>query len=419
MRNVFDQYSQAENRLTHALVSALEHDSKLLLPFLRWLKVENIPSASKLRICEQQFPGAAGNLDEGEAQGLPDAFVHGDDDWAVLFECKVQSKVRRKQLQNHRATAVRHGFSSPQVVVIAVELPKMSIVTGAKAKTWKEVYAWFESKSEVSWWAKELVHYMQVFEQRMISQEYEIRGTITVFNGLRFDCNNPYTYHEGKRLIRLLGDQLQGRDDLRQIRIDPQGERRHAITGRGTNRVWDFIPINAARGAGSFTQYPHLTLALDKSHAVAAITIPNGIKGGFRSKLKEVELEGYMQLLAQIEMRVRPILQRSTTAKPAIYLTQRRFKSQRSTGQVDARIDADLRIATSNSSNPVKYQPEWLEAIYDLLSNKRSNMQLGIEVRFSYECPLIRSSKAEGLFAEAWIALAPLLDFALHGRLPK
>ena len=35
MRNVFDQYSQAENRLTHALFSALDQDRKMLGEFLR------------------------------------------------------------------------------------------------------------------------------------------------------------------------------------------------------------------------------------------------------------------------------------------------------------------------------------------------------------------------------------------------
>ena len=32
MRNVFDQYSQSENRVTHALAAALLEDGKLLRP---------------------------------------------------------------------------------------------------------------------------------------------------------------------------------------------------------------------------------------------------------------------------------------------------------------------------------------------------------------------------------------------------
>ena len=37
MRNVFDQYKQPENRLTHALVSSLSEDSNLLKNFVRWI----------------------------------------------------------------------------------------------------------------------------------------------------------------------------------------------------------------------------------------------------------------------------------------------------------------------------------------------------------------------------------------------
>lgn len=37
MRNLFDQFSQNENKLTHALVSALHEDRVLLKAFVRWV----------------------------------------------------------------------------------------------------------------------------------------------------------------------------------------------------------------------------------------------------------------------------------------------------------------------------------------------------------------------------------------------
>ena len=36
MRNIFDQYSHPENRLTHALASCLAEDRKLLRRFVGW-----------------------------------------------------------------------------------------------------------------------------------------------------------------------------------------------------------------------------------------------------------------------------------------------------------------------------------------------------------------------------------------------
>ena len=57
MRNVFDQYDQPENKLTHALVTALSSDRKLVVPFLEWLKVKGIPSVSRIQIEQQAVPG--------------------------------------------------------------------------------------------------------------------------------------------------------------------------------------------------------------------------------------------------------------------------------------------------------------------------------------------------------------------------
>ena len=57
MRNVFDQYSQYENRLTHALACSLEADRVLLRKFCRWVLDGNAPPSQRLRILEQQLPG--------------------------------------------------------------------------------------------------------------------------------------------------------------------------------------------------------------------------------------------------------------------------------------------------------------------------------------------------------------------------
>ena len=414
MRNVFDQYEQPENRLTHALVTALDKERALLRSFLTWLGLRDIPPARSLRITEQQVPGAAqGDLEELESKGLPDACVFTRDGWAALFECKVQAHVSAGQLRRHRKTAIRHGFESPELVVIAVNKSGGSLPRNTVSITWREVYRWFGRRASDSFWAREFVQYMQIFERKMLAKDYDIQGTITMFDGLRFDDDNPYTYHEGKRLIRLLGDELQARKDLHRIGVDPKGERRPAITGSHADQVWDFLPLRVARGAKQFTDFPHLTLAINSAHAIAAVTVPNGVKGGFRTKLKASGLEGFMGLLSTLEKRLRPIIRESRGAKPIIHLIQRHYASQRSQAEVDSLLDADLRTATRGAQGGVKYQPQWLAAIYEVLAHKRSNLQLAVQLRFSYGRPLVRSAKAIDLFADAWKAMAPLVSFVL------
>lgn len=418
MRNIFDQYDQPENRLTHALATALDKERTLLVPFLRWLGIQDIPKPRALVVTEQQVPGLLEeDADDIDAKGLPDAAVFDEDGWAVLIESKIQAHVKLSQLKRHRETAKRHGFESPWIVVISVDevtcnLPKRTI-----AKTWRDVYVWFNRRARKSSWAAELVQFMQVFERKMLLRDYQIRGTITVFDGLRFDDDNPYTYREGKRLIRLLGDLLQQRKDLQapgvDTGVDPKGERRPAITGKGTDAVWDFLPLNVARDDKPFTDFPHLTMGIRRSHAIAAVVVPNGVKGGFRTKLSSLGLEGFRELVADLEQRVRPVVQRSSGAKPMVIVSQRHYRSIKSEREEDGRLEVDLRTGFQGGQSGVKYQPQWIEAIYELLVNKRSNIQFSVEMHFRYTCPLVGSPKAADLFADSWKALSPLINFVL------
>ena len=414
MRNIFDQYEQPENRLTHALATVLEQDRVILLAFLKWLGVSETPKQTRLAITQQQVPGSL--LDEAEGlqqKGLPDLAIFDDGNWAVLFECKVQAKVALNQLERHRATAQRNGYPSPWIVVLTVDNFPSEIAARTIFRTWRDVYAWFNVKSADSFWARQLVEFMRVFEQKMLSRDYQIRGTITVFDGLRFDEKNPYTYREAKRLIRLMGDLLQERKDLQKIGVDPDGKRRTAITGQGTDGVWDFLPLSAARDAEQFTAFPHLTISLNRRYAVASITVPNGVKGGFRSKLSSLGIDGFLDVVRKIESNLRPVIKKSTGAKPMAYATQRHYRSQRSDAEVDGRIDVDLRTTIQGNGTLVKYQPEWIEAIYELLVHKKANIQLGFEVQFLYSCETIRSDEAVDFFAASWIAMSPILGLAV------
>jgi len=413
LRNIFDQYDQPENKLTHALACTLSHDRWLIRPFLRWLGIADVPPVRELRVVEQQVPGVPVASEEAESTGLPDACIYTPDGWAALIEAKVQAKPVADQLRRHRRTALRHGYDEPHLVLITVDLPKGKVPEGTRVVEWRDLYAWFGSRSARSQWAGRLVQYLEAFESKMAGQDYDFRGTLTMFDGLKFDAEHPYTWREAKRLIRLLGDELQKHKDLIRLGVDPEGKRRPAITGRGGDRVWDFLPLKVAHRAKNFTAYPHLTMNIFQDEAVAMVTVPNGVTGGFRSRLKEAGIEGFQTLVSRLEKNLRPVCRRSKGAKPMVYIIQRHYPSQRSAGVVDARLDADLRTIAGTGKSRVKYQPEWVDAIYAVLCNKQSNIQLGTNVHFRYDCPLIRSPKAVDLFAQAWIAMWPLVEFVL------
>ena len=137
MRNVFDQYSQPENRLTHALVCTIDADRSLLRPFLRWAGARDIPSSARLRITEQQVPGEAAPGDETEGRGLPDACIFDDDGWALLIEAKVQAGVSLGQLRRHVATAQRHGFDKPSLLLLSVDDPPTRLPAKSAHRPWR------------------------------------------------------------------------------------------------------------------------------------------------------------------------------------------------------------------------------------------------------------------------------------------
>ena len=73
VRNIFDQYSQNENRLTHALASVLHSDEGLRGNFLkRFLPDQVRPEANRVLVNEQSYPRQP-SLSEQDAEqaGVP------------------------------------------------------------------------------------------------------------------------------------------------------------------------------------------------------------------------------------------------------------------------------------------------------------------------------------------------------------
>jgi len=414
MRNIFDQYTQPENRLTHALVCTLNADRALIRPFLRWAGARNIPKVRDIRITEQQVPGEMTPGEEDESRGLPDACIFTDDGWVMLIESKVQSGIATPQINRHFATARRYGFESPCLLLLSVDGARSKLPKQASHRFWRDLYSWLRGRSRRSKWANTLSEYMEQFEARMIANDYSIRGTLTMFDGLRFDADNPYTYREGKRLIRLLGDELRKRKELKRIGIDTREAGRSRITGRDGTGVWDYLPLMVARKAAYFTDVPHVDMGLHQDRAFASVVVPNGVRGGFRTKLRNLGQDGWIELLSQLHRRARSVLRRSKGSRALVRAAQRHYLTQSVVGGVDARVEADLRTIVPGSRSVAKFQPQWAVAIYEALTHKRSNIQLELSVELSYRCPIVRSPKAVDLFAESWIAMSPLIDFVIE-----
>ena len=162
MRNVFDQYLQPENKLTHALVCSLGQDPRLLRRFVRWATGRSAPGR-KLHIVEQQRPGEP-ERSEGEAAGIPDAWIFDDEGWALLIESKVSARVATSQLRRHMATAIRRGFPNPILLTLTARGESHRIRGSVVPRAWTEVYSWLLKERSQSEWAGRCVSYMEILE---------------------------------------------------------------------------------------------------------------------------------------------------------------------------------------------------------------------------------------------------------------
>lgn len=416
MRNIFDQYSQPENRLTHSFVCALSEDKKLLRIFIHWITGK--AAKRVVGIIEQRLPGDSElSEDESERRGLPDAWIYDDAKWSLLIESKVSAVLRTDQLHRHYKTALRHGFDDISLLAIDVVPPRQKLPEYVVFRKWSEIYTWLCNQTHYSEWALKTVRYLEVAESKWSADGYLKEGALTVFSGIPFTDDNPYNYPEAKRLIKLALDELRTRKDLvRKLGMNPQGVGRGAITGREGAAVWDFLRLKGSSNEEPFTKFPHLTLALERDRILATITVPNGIKTTFRRNIVDLGFEGFCELIGKVNNNLYQALNEAKGAAPWVIVVQRRYLTQRSAAIIDARLEYDIRTAFfSRRKHSVKVQQEWLKATYDTLSRKNSNLQVAVGAIYPYRsCKMTKHPSIINYIANTWIACKPLLDVMLR-----
>lgn len=419
MRNIFDQYTQWENRLTHALVTALAEDRKLLRAFVHWV-MGAVPKSAKLQIVEQRLPGEA-ELTEGESErrGLPDAWIHDNNSWCLLVESKVAAKLSNDQLRRHLQTANRRGFDEIFLLVLDVVEPRDTLPDGVIFRQWRDVYQWLIGKGALFDWAQRTAQYLEIAENRMVAEGYLMEGALTTFSGIPFHGDEPYSYPEAKRVLKLALEKL--RDDSalkREIRMDRTLPGRDKITGKGGIAVWDFLQLKRVVREDSFTKYPHLTLAIESDRLLAMVTVPHGIKSASRRNLVDLGIDGFEDLLKEVNKRLVVALRKTKGAAPWCIVVQRRYPSQSAAAIVDARIEYDLRTAFQQNGDGavIKTQPQWMQATYEALSNKRSNLQVSIGAIFPYDSGSTTNPTILNTVADVWIACKPLLEALLQNE---
>ena len=410
VRNVFDQYTQPENRLSHALATCLHEDRQFLEAFLEWSGASPPKNASAVKVVEQRIPMALSQEDDSP-RGLPDIWLYDEDHWCLLVESKLNSTLAQDQLDRHVRTARRAGFTSLDLLTLTVGGSAVEAAIRPNSKRWTDLYA-FAVNHQGSWPSR-LVEYMEIAESRW-TEEGIMKGTITSFEGIRFDKEHPYNYFQAKRLLNLLVAELRARTDLLALGMNPSGSGRPGITDSGIS-VWDYIPLQGL-GDEHFTSYPHLTVGLHLNHVNATITTPNGVRREVWNHLVDLGPRGFGEVLSKLAHNLNRELAAVAGARPTLSLLQRHYPSQRAVPVVDATLDFDLRTIAGDEQVGVKFQDGWAKAAFEALASRSSNLQLAVGAQLPYKAEPVREKTVVDLIARTWIACQPWLVDALGLR---
>jgi hypothetical protein len=423
MRNVFDQYTQPENRLTHALFSALHQQRTLLRSFIRDIcKVPSPPPADDLTISVQQYPGGREYTEtEIFERNIPDAWLFDENGWSLLFEAKITARLTQRQLDGHRRTAARHGLEPCDCFAIIGEDTSVT-VPGWKLLRWVDIYRWLRAqensaKDRGPSWARLSADYFEVLEARLLSEGKLGSAQITEFAGF-FRTSADYNYTIAKNRIKNAMRALRrDRRLIEQLGMDPEAAGRGAITGKDADAVWDFLRLADAGGTNSFTSFPHLTLGVGRLAAEAMVTFPNALKSTSRRNLLAGGRDAFRRQCEEVLTAMGDVLAAQPAARPIMRAVQRRYPSQRAAPILDAALEFDLRTAFPLKGSGPKPQHQWFDALHHAVASKRSNLQFQIGVSFAYpKCPTMQSDAALDMVARSWLACRSMLDGVLSRK---
>lgn len=259
---------------------------------------------------------------------------------------------------------------------------KEEVGVEVKVVEWRFIYKWLLNKKPESAWADRVADYLEVVEARLIEEGKLLTGTMTAFSG--FGKGDPCNDLEAKRVLRLAMDELRKRKDLREeLRIDP------ARPGRTGPGVWDCL---------LFDSHPK-----GETH--------NATKKW--TKLKSLDEKCFSSVVEEVlkEMR-RLLLSNCPGAEPRLSIYQRHWRTRSGPITNDAGIRLDLRATRGDKDAKIKPQPEWLDGVFDIVKNKKSNIEMSIGVGFPH-CACEGDHQAQrdlDRVAAAWIACKPFLE---------
>lgn len=405
---LFDQYSNPENRLTHALMHTLAGSDKILQAFLaQVIGINRDGIGREVEITTQKRPFSQEDTDIEKIDSVPDGWIiEKQGGVGVLIEVKDEkNSVRLDQLRSHLKRL--ENYENPSLLVITPDLnqPKKIDALAADSKcaakivwkSWNDLYVFFNRCRE------NLFH--QMAKERYILNamlEYlEQRREVLGFQGIKF--RKGFDVEEAKKILAAEMEELK---DTAQAFFPMLTGRRGAVTTAfSKSAVWDCFGVPEG-----FTSDIHITVSIHETYQDISLTVPHRARQRWK-RLKSIfgsdeNERALFKVLKELRMEV-----------PDLFLEfiQRHFLYQRK-GIRDAFLEFHMDTVGEpfrDDQSKVKKFPIWFDALKEAILNKRMvNAQTMFKVRFYLEeTPNIDNETFLITARKALEALYPLYQF--------
>lgn len=399
IRNLFDQYDQEENRLTHSLLHTIASDKEILKNFIKF-SVGKLPFERRANIligsqgkftCQLIFEKS----NRTKMESIPDGLIYDNEGkFCILIESKVTAPLDIKQLDAHLRQIKRYGVQNPILIILTTDRKSPEkVINSIKKhnaevywKPWWQIYQWID-RYKSHGVVKEFRAYMELLELNIINRNNVWEGMMTKFNGIPFGDGEPYSYSRAKWCLNSFLNELRKHRKLQKIYDIDSMKGRGQITGSAWSVVWDFIPFKGGEDS-NFTKHPHLTFVIRPEWTQVQITLPNNAKAKYWNKLTKGGKDSLNQMLLKIHKNLingKP--RKPSTVKLWVEILQRHYPFQKDVGVKDGEMhfDVDCLSETMKIERKVKTFVAWLDALNAVLANrKKANFQIAIVSRYDH-----------------------------------
>ena len=376
---LYDQYSNAENRLTHALLHTIGSSPFLFSRFLKnIIGISDNLSGGIFDISTQKVPFSHGDDDQEKVESIPDAWIINEQKGiGIAIEVKdIKNNIRIGQLTKHASRI--QNYNKQYLLVITPDLKRPVKIDALKRKekqklnivwcSWNQIYQWLSKvqKSQLSKRKKD------EFLLKSMREYLDRRREVLGFQGIKFD--KDFNVNEAKIILNAEMEEL---EQFVKNTFKDLVRRRPAITTFSQESVWDCFGVE-----DGFTSDLHLTIGINETYHEISLVVPNASKKPWQ-RLKEIfsdpkEEENLFSILINLRKEV-----------PHLYLEfiQRHFIAQKigiRDGFMEFNIDT-MGKKFKNKKTKAKEFSIWYPAIKSAVLNKsKINGQIMFKARFFY-----------------------------------